>query len=113
MSDRSSFPADSAASTAVTAAGAAFATVSYHQTHRVHGLPACPLCGWRSLVVRSYGREKVNRSYYVTCEHCATVDGNGSIEGPTCESAEKAGKSFSSAMRKYAESFMRGDDGEY
>jgi hypothetical protein len=41
------------------------------------------------------------------------VEGSGSIEGPTCESAEKAGKAFNAAMRKYAESFMRGDGGEY
>lgn len=88
-------------------------TVAYHQTHMVYGLPACPLCGWRSLVVRSYGRERVRRSYYVACEHCADVEGNGSIEGPTRDSAELAGKAFSQAMRRYTESFMRGDDGEY
>ena len=109
MSDRTAISADSAH--ASVSAGAA--SVSYHQTHSVYGLPACPLCGWRSLVVRSYGREKMKRSYYVSCDHCSTVEGSGSIEGPTCESAEKAGKAFNAAMRKYAESFMRGDDGEY
>ena len=109
MSDRSAI----SLAPAPACASAAAPTVSYHQTHGVHGLPACPLCGWRSLVVRSYGRERVNRSYYVCCEHCSSVEGTGSIEGPPCDSAEKAGKAFNTAMRRYAESFMRGDAGEY
>jgi hypothetical protein len=87
--------------------------VAYHQTHTVYGLPACPLCGHRTLIVRSYGREKTSRSFYVACENCAESEGNGSIEGPVCDSAEKAGKSFNESMRRFAESFMRGDGGEY
>ncbi|RBP36917.1 hypothetical protein DES53_11558 [Roseimicrobium gellanilyticum] len=105
MSSRFALPATEAASDAH--------TVAYHQTHTVYGLPACPLCGWRSMIVRSYGRHREGRSYYVVCDHCAEVEGNGSLEGPVCESAELAGKAFNQAMRKYAESFMRGDGGEY
>jgi hypothetical protein len=89
------------------------APVPYHQTHTTYGLPACPLCGWKSLVVQSYGRTQQNRSYYVTCEHCAATPGTGSIEGPTRDSAEDAGKAFMAAMRQYAESFMDGSEGEY
>lgn len=111
MSSRDSISATAAAAAGVSAP--ATEVVAYHQTHLVYGLPACPLCGWRSLLVRSYGRERVRRSYYVACEHCADVEGNGSIEGPTRDSAELAGKAFNEAMRRYAESFMRGDDGEY
>jgi hypothetical protein len=95
------------------AAASSPAEAPYHQTHTVYGLPACPLCGWRSLLVRSYGRGREGRCYYVVCEHCVEVEGNGSIEGPVRESAEQAGKAFHAAMRKYAESFMRGDGGEY
>ena len=112
MSDRAAISVADSASASISAAPSA-PPVPYHQTHTVYGLPACPLCGWRSLLVRSYGRAREGRSYYVTCEHCANVEGNGSIEGPTHDSAEKAGKAFNEAMRKYAESFMRGDGGEY
>jgi predicted RNA-binding Zn-ribbon protein involved in translation (DUF1610 family) len=104
MSSRESIPA------AVTSTAE---TVSYHQTHTVYGLPACPLCGWRSLIVRSYGKSRDGRSYYVTCEHCSNTEDAGSIEGPVKSSAADAGKAFHESMRKFAESFMRGDGGEY
>lgn len=107
MSDRATSPSDSETSPP------GREVVPYHQKHTKCGLPACPLCGWKSLVIPSYGRTQQHRSYYVTCEHCAASSDSGLIEGPTRASAEEAGKAFTDAMHRYAESFHEGNEGEY
>lgn len=84
-------------------------SVDYHQTHTVYGLPACPLCGWKSIVVHSY-QHGDSRAYYTACEN---EECDGMLEGPRKDSAEEAGKAFNEAMKKFSQSFMRGDGGEY